>query len=285
MSCQILSQSWSRPAHWIKVAFAILVPCVAASGRLDAQEDPAAACRFEGGEVRAVARVADGETLILDDGAEVRLSGILGPRGQDHGSDAQIWGPEREARKALQDLLKDGRAEIFSTGSSRDRYGRIVAHVTVTAGDKPTWIQGALVDAGHARVTGQASQLACDTELLSREHAARSAKRGLWSNPAYDIRQAWKTRELLAALSTFQIVEGRVAAVAETKSRIYLNFGENWKWDFTASLPLRSKTDRDQTMARLKALQGQTVRVRGWIERRNGPLVELTSPGEIEIVQ
>ena len=70
--------------------------------------------------------------------------------------------------------------------------------------------------------------------------------------------------------------------VAVTRSRLYLNFGPDWRSDFTAGAAMRSKAFPQAVIAKLQALEGQRVRLRGWIERRNGPYVELFHPSQIE---
>jgi hypothetical protein len=86
----------------------------------------------------------------------------------------------------------------------------------------------------------------------------------------------------MALTGTFQIVEGWVAAIGGTRRELFLNFGRDWRWDFTAAVDLRRLPDRDATVSRLKALEGRYVRVRGWIEKRNGPFIELAAPDVIE---
>jgi hypothetical protein len=41
---------------------------------------------------------------------------------------------------------------------------------------------------------------------------------------------------------------------------------------------------RPEAQKFLQSLEGRDVRVRGWIERRNGPLIELSSLDEIELL-
>ena len=60
-----------------------------------------APCTLEPGPVRTVARVLDGETLILDDGKAVRLIGALAPRAHDAGAAAGAWPPEIETPTAV----------------------------------------------------------------------------------------------------------------------------------------------------------------------------------------
>ena len=77
--------------------------------------------------------------------------------------------------------------------------------------------------------------------MLALERGARTAELGLWANAAYAIRPALRSRELMRLRSTFQVVEGRVAAVAEIKGATYFNFGADWHTDFTAGMLRRRK--------------------------------------------
>ena len=43
---------------------------------------------------------------------------------------------------------------------------------------------------GHARVAAQIGNSACAAELLSLEHAARTARLGLWRDPYYAVMAA-----------------------------------------------------------------------------------------------
>ncbi len=85
--------------------------------------------------------------------------------------------------------------------------------------------------------------------------------------------------------STFQIVEGRVEAIAEVRGAVYLNFGSDWRDDFTAGVVRGRKAAKVANPAfDASALKGKRVRVRGWIERRNGPFIEIVHPGQIEVL-
>jgi hypothetical protein len=89
----------------------------------------------------------------------------------------------------------------------------------------------------------------------------------------------------MALAGQFAIVEGRVATVSRTQRTAYVNFGDDWRRDFTASLATSAVEREAQGRARLDALHGKNVRVRGWIERRNGPMIVLGSLAEIELIE
>ncbi len=234
-------------------------------------------------EQRAVAAVKDGATLLLTDSTELRLAGILAPTAADVPVPVATWPPEDEARRALLGLTVSGIVD-FAAIARRDRYGRRIAHARVTRGAEVLWLQEALVSSGQARVAPLPGETACLRPLLAVEDWARRQQRGIWANPAYAVRPAHATRDLTNHLSTFQIVDGRIVAVGRARHHIYLNFGANWRWDFTAALEVRNQTERAATFERLKRLEGRRVRVRGWIVRRNGPYVELASEEVIEIL-
>ncbi|MGN6515460.1 MAG: thermonuclease family protein, partial [Rhizomicrobium sp.] len=78
-------------------------------------------------------------------------------------------------------------------------------------------------------------------------------------------------------------VEGRVESAA-VKSRGYLNFGDDWKNDFTATIaPDDMKAFRAAGID-LETYPGKIVRVRGVVEWHNGPEIEIASPSDIEVV-
>ena len=64
--------------------------------------------------------------------------------------------------------------------------------------------------------------------------------------------------------------------------RIYLDFGSDWRSDFTVVVPPRLAGKTPEDIAKILSLRGARVRVRGWIERRYGPAIEVRDLAEIE---
>ena len=249
---------------------------------------PAAAempnCELESGPARAVAKVIDAETLALDDGSEVQLIGALPPRAFDGGAEEGMWPLETAAKAELERLALGKSVELGFSGRRTDRYGRLLAHVFVRDDGHRFWLQGAMLQAGHARAYALPGNTACLAELVSAEAAAREARAGLWGHASYVIRSADRHRELLRFRSTYQLVEGRVMTASDVRRQIYLNFGTNWREDFTVTVRPRHRRAFDDAQFDFKALEGRRIRVRGWIERRGGPLIELYHPAQIEIL-
>ena len=250
-----------------------------------AQAPPAPPCTLQAGETRAVVRVIDAETVRLDDDRDVRLIGALAPRSPDLRPDARPWPPELAAEAALRALVLGRSVEIAYAQARHDRYGRLLAHLFVDRGDERLWVQGELLSNGHARAYGLPGSFECIAELGAHERVARDAGTGLWGNAAYTTRRAFRTREILRQRNTYQIVAGRVTQVATTKARTYLNFGREWRSDFTAGIAAKLIRDNPQFAQTLAALEGKTIEVRGWIEYRNGPFIEVEDPSQIAIVE
>lgn len=238
-------------------------------------------CTLQPGAVGTVSRIIDGETFALTDGSEVRLVGALAPRARDNRAEEAGWPAESVAVETLTTLVQ-GRTVQLSFGAARkDRYGRLLAHVFLDPKGERIWVQGALLSQGMARAYALPGAGECLSELLANERAAREGNIGLWSELPYRPIRADRTGLLLARRSTFQIVTGEVLAVSRTRNTVYLNFGSDWHSDFSVRIPLSLAKAHPDWNAMLDGLKGKTIEVRGWIERSNGPLIEISQPGEL----
>jgi endonuclease YncB( thermonuclease family) len=241
-------------------------------------------CALETGSSHAVVRAIDSETLLLDDGQEVRLIGALAPKPDVLSADASNWPPARDALQALQSLVRERTATLRYAGRQRDRYGRILAQVFLSDGGADVWLQERLIADGHARAYALPGNTECLRALLAAEETARVAGRGLWQREPYRVRAADGVDALLKLDGRFVVVAGRVANVTRAQRMTYINFGADWRRDFTASLATAIVTRSPDGPARVDALAGKQIRVRGWIQRRNGPMIELASLDEIEVL-
>jgi endonuclease YncB( thermonuclease family) len=251
------------------IAGVLISGCAAAlPGIAAAQERPAASdgagCVLEAVGAGTVRTVRDGRTLVLSDGRQVRLAGIEAP-GSEPGAGA--------SRAALQ---------LKRLGDGTDRHGRLLVHV-FTAGDE-RWAQQALLAAGHARVGSRVGDAACAARLLNAERAARAAGVGLWSQPRYAVRRADDVAALLAERGRFTLIEGQVVSVRDSGGTIYVNFSRRWSDDFTVTVPRRYERGFAAAGRDLRQLAGRAVRVRGVIEERGGPWIEVTRPEQIEVI-
>jgi micrococcal nuclease len=248
-----------------------------------------AECKGEDGGAGIVTEIQEGETLILEDGRTVRPAGILGPK-------RARGGPASEARTEMEKVLSDlalGKKVTLRLGErKRDRYGRLLAQITVNRDDETIWLQERLIAEGLTRVISFPENRLCTTELLAKEEEARRAQKGLWKTGFFAIRSADGEDVLSRLAQSYEIVEGEVRNVADVKGRTYVNFGDNWRKDFTAFIsPQTAKmfggAPATGPMASFDAaaLKGKRIRVRGWLKNFNGPSITVTHPEQIEILE
>jgi hypothetical protein len=64
---------------------------------------------------------------------------------------------------------------------------------------------------------------------------------------------------------------------------IYLHFADDWRSDFTVSIERKDVQAFAAAGIDLKGLAGKHVRVRGWIEWRNGLMIAATHPEQLEL--
>ena len=242
-----------------------------------AQESAQQTCRLEVIGTAKVTAVRDGRTSLLADGREARLAGIETPRAGDAAAPA--------AKTALENLIAGQTITLKRLGPPEDRYGRLLVFAFASEGGSHPSLQHALLAAGHARMAARIGDRTCAAELLSAERAAREAKLGLWTDPAYGPRQAGNPAEVLSQRGRFTVVEGKVLSVREAGSTIYVNFGRRWTRDFTVTILKRNERTFSAAGLEPKKLEGRRVRVRGWIEQRGGPILEATRPEQIEIAE
>jgi len=118
--------------------------------------------------------------------------------------------------------------------------------------------------------------------MLMLEREARVAGRGIWSHAFYRVRDTSKTPQ---HLDSFRLVEGTVMSSVEVRGRTYLKFGKDWRSDFTVTISPRDKRRFREESFDLLALKGRRVRVRGWLHQGDGPMIDVTHPEQIELLE
>ena len=71
----------------------------------------------------------------------------------------------------------------------------------------------------------------------------------------------------------------------ESGGTIYLNFGRRWSQALTVTIVKRNERRFAGAGVEPKKLENRRLRVRGWMEERNGPRIEATRPEQIEIAE
>jgi hypothetical protein len=233
-----------------------------------------------GGETKVVSVSEDGD-IALADGRTAKLAFVDVPEGFAEAARASIVSTVGEA------------VRVIHIGASADRWGRILALISPSKSEAESGTQEAslgalLVRAGLARVKPEpmsgVESLDCFKALLASETVARRDGAGLWADTRYALKDAADTAGLLALTGSFAVFEGRVLSVGERRERTYLNFGKRWSEDTTVTIPQRVWSQLGSRGLTAKTLDGRRVRVRGTVESRDGPLVEVVTPDQIELV-
>lgn len=217
-----------------------------------------------------VSAVLDGRTFRLDDGREVRLAGIELPR---ETTPLSI--------DALASLIGGREVAMYGSDDRPDRYGRQPAFVV--AKGSATLLQSELLAGGAVLASGTVTGQACLDVLFAAEATARAARRGIWASSTA-LKNAESPDDILAGTGQFAVVEGTISSARLAGATFYVNFGRRWTRDFAVTISRRMMPSFEIAGIDLKSLKDKRVRVRGWIERRGGPRIEATHPGQIELV-
>lgn len=272
---------WSSPFAFAKVAamrgwhFGFMLASALVAGALAWAEPPASG---------TVARVIDGDTFVLGTGEHVRLLDINTPEIAHHGDPAEPFG---DAAKVGLKAMIEGQPVTLEVGQTEyDRYGRVLAHVYTQNGG---WVNGGMVMAGLAHVYTFPDNAMYPRQLQALEAQARAAKKGLWALPRWQVRQA-ETCCAAEDMGRFTLVEGKVqnttfAFDAKGRRKVYLNFGPDYKTDFTVEVPGANMPAFTEAgiVDIPTAYKGKTVLVRGFPAPINGALIKATHPAQLEV--
>ena len=240
-------------------------------------------CKLDAIGTGAARRVIDGRTFQLDDGQHVRLAALEVPPMPLPGETGPRVKAGLAAKAALEALLAGRPVTLKKLGPNADRYGRIVALVSLEGATRS--VQQDMLAQGHALVAADIGERACAALLFSAEHSARTGGLGLWGVPYYVIQPANDPVKVLAERGRFTLVEGKVLSVRESGATIYVNFGRRWSEDFTVTILKRNARAFAAGGIEPKKLAGRQIRVRGVIEERGGPWIEATRPEQIELAE
>ena len=137
-----------------------------------------------------------------------------------------------------------------------------------------------MLRASMGRVYSLADNTALVDDMLALERDARAQNKGIWGLRYYAIRAP---ESVTGDVGSFQLVRGVVTDAALVRGRVYLNFGADYRTDFTILVPPKVRRAFERQGVDLLALEGQAVQVRGWVKSFNGPMIELTHVEQLEL--
>ena len=235
-------------------------------------------------------KIIDEKTILLNNGKIIRLVGIDIPTSPPYpDNDTSL-----KSLMFLKEALPEGtEVMIYQTRMAKkgrvNRMGHDLGHIITkkTKNSPPIWVQGELISNGLARVYTSSSNPELAKEMLELEDTARKNKKGIWQQKDGEDNGLGVLTPDTAnnGLGKFSIIEGNVAKVASVKNNLYLNFGENWKTDFTIMISPAMRKKFAHNGVDLMGLPGKKIRVRGFVREYNGPLIELEDPTHLEILK
>ncbi|MCS6761406.1 MAG: thermonuclease family protein [Candidatus Devosia symbiotica] len=189
-----------------------------------------------------------------------------------------------ETKMALEALILSKSVQLGFGGEQTDRYGRHLAHVFVDTPDGQVWAQQTMVAQGLARVYSFPNNLQCLDLLFAAEGRARLSGLGIWRDAYYSVRAAETPSELLTRAVYYELIEGRILLAEQRGGRIYLNCGRFWKEDFLTVIEAPALKLFTADVVDPPVLEGELVRIRGWVDDRDGPRIEITHPEQLEVL-
>ena len=125
---------------------------------------------------------------------------------------------------------------------------------------------------------------ACRDHFLAAEAGARASGLGLWSDPYYAVIGAGDRDSFAEKAGSPVIVEGRVIGLSIRKPRITLYFGPRKGSDFSVTILPRDNKAFEAAHTRLAGLAGQNIRVRGLLDTRFRPQIEISDLDAVEVI-
>ncbi len=227
------------------------------------------------GGVGIIVGLSDEGSIGLADGRELVLDDIVLPLKPLNYNIDTDWPLGRALEDAILAFGGDRPVSLFSLPRAADRYGRSPVYLEQDG----RWLQKELLRSGFARLAVEVSR--AHEEFWQAEDEARRKRLGLWRHPAFKVRCAHEVRFYETG---YEIIQGQVKDVAQVRNIIYLNFGDDWREDFTVRvLVKRGGNEAELSYEVLKNLEGHQIEVRGWLFAAGGPMIEATFPGQIRL--
>lgn len=265
----------------VNVVVSLAAALVLAPGLLAPGTAIAAAACPTSGVPAVLAAVEPRLELRLADGRRIRLVGL-----DPAAATPTDPGRADAARAALADMLRGRALVIAPLADKPDRWGRIPAFVAVADDASPGGLGARAIGSGLARYLPEPAAAPCRAELLAAEAAARAAALGLWRDPYYRLLAVDDRAAFVERAGSNVVVEARLVAVEPGQYRTTLRLAapaSGGRRVAATIVPRAMKTFEAQGVD-FPSLIGRTLRLRGLLDLRFGPRIELTRPDEVEVL-
>ncbi len=226
-----------------------------------------------------VVEVIDGDTIRLANGKLLRYIGIDTPEIHLKRGGQFIYSPQPfslEAKELNRRLTEGKFIRIEFDVEKTDRYSRLLGYCFV--GEE--LVNKKMIEEGMAVIYTKPPNIKYADLFITTQKQAHQNKKGLWG--AYVVVDSNQAHRYVNQIRT---VRGKVLNTYDSGKIVFLNFGADYKTDFTVVIFKNSlEYFRQKNIDPLTFYQGKTIEVSGRIREFNGPEIIVNSPEEIEII-
>ena len=198
-----------------------------------------------------VARVYDGDTVILEDGKHIRLLGINTPEIE---SRQRAEEPGRvAAKKWLQAHLRDNKVYLEFDEVKQDKYKRKLAHVFLPDGKH---LNLALLENGLAVISIIPPNVRYAEAFTQAQQQAEKLKLGIWSMPEYQLQPI---SQISNHDKGWQRFTGTPVAIKKNRKYTRLIFNDK--------IDIRIANTNLNLFPALTTYLGKPLEIRGWVAR------------------
>ncbi|MCF7873313.1 MAG: thermonuclease family protein [Candidatus Omnitrophica bacterium] len=226
-----------------------------------------------------VEKVIDGDTIVLSTGESLRYIGIDTPESRIKKGNQFVYDPQPFAIEATQlnkELVEGKSVRIEFDIDKKDRYGRLLGYCFV--GD--TFVNEKLTEEGYAVLYTYPPNIRYVDLLVQAQKKARQNNRGIWG-----VYKTINHKQAGNYINQIRTVRGRVLNTYQSNNCTYLNFGSDYKTDFTVVI-FNNTLDyfHNEKINPVSFYKGKMIEVSGRIREYNGPEIIVNSPEEIRII-
>ena len=198
-----------------------------------------------------VARVYDGDTIILEDKKHVRLLGVNTPEIESRHRAEEPGGVA--AKKWLQTQLQENKVYLEYDQVRRDKYKRLLAHVFLPDGKH---LNLALLENGLAVVSIIPPNGRYTDKLIQAQQHAEKLKLGIWAMPEYQPRPIG---QITNHAKGWQRFTGTPVSIKQNKKYTRLLFNDK--------VDIRVANANLNLFPALNTYVGKSLEIRGWVAR------------------
>jgi hypothetical protein len=273
------------PRQIVFAICAVLSLCLAATaadaqqGRMRPQikmlQGPQEPTQLELIAVGKVTEIPNTETirLALDKGGEFTLDNIRVP--VQFSSQAMAY-----LRKRILNKTVGLYAPASADGNYADAHGKIRVHVMT---ESARWVQAEMISLGIAYAYSTQDRPNLVTALYKTETVARFKNVGIWGNKTLMLKNS---QTIADGVGSFQVYEGMITEVEKTLHGHFITFNKDLAGDLRAFIDKAHALEIQENIYPyfLNTLKGINVRLHGWVENNNGPVMKINHAQQIEIL-